>query len=54
MSGKKGMKPYPKAVKLETIRLFYEDGLTRREIEEHLEKKTNRCRSRSARYYFSG
>lgn len=36
MSGKKGMKPYPKAVKLEALRLFYEDGLTRREIEEKL------------------
>ena len=36
MSGKKGMKPYPKAVKLEAIRLFYEGGLTRREIEEKL------------------
>jgi len=36
MSGKKGMKPYPKSVKLEAIRLFYEEGLTRREIEERL------------------
>jgi transposase len=36
MSGKKGMKRYPKAVKLEAIRLFYEGGLTRREIEEKL------------------
>lgn len=36
MSGKKGMKPYPKAVKQEAIRLFYEGGLTRREIEEKL------------------
>ena len=36
MSGKKGMKPYPKAVKLEAIRLFYEEGLTRREIREKL------------------
>lgn len=36
MPGKKGMKPYPKTVKPEAIRLFYEDGLTRREIEEKL------------------
>jgi transposase len=36
MAGKKGMKPYPKAVKLEAIRLFYEGGLTRRAIEEKL------------------
>jgi transposase-like protein len=36
MSGKKGMKPYPKEVKLEAIHLFYEGGLTRREIEEKL------------------
>ena len=30
------MKPYPKSVKLEAIRLFYEDGLTYREIREKL------------------
>ncbi len=36
MSGKKGMKPYPKAVKLEAVRLFYEEGLTRQETVENL------------------
>jgi len=36
MSGKKGMKPYPKAVKLEAVRLFYEEGLTRQETAEKL------------------
>jgi transposase-like protein len=36
MAGKKGMKPYPKSVKLEAVRLFYEEGLTRREIRERL------------------
>ena len=36
MAGKKGMKPYPKSVKLEAIRLFHEEGLTRREIREKL------------------
>lgn len=45
MSGKKGMKPYPKAVKLEAIRLFYEEGLTRREIEEKLGLTQGRVKS---------
>ncbi len=36
MAGKKGMKPYPKSVKLEAVRLFYEEGLTRQEAAERL------------------
>ena len=36
MSGKKGMKPYPKAVKLEAVRLFCGEGLTRQEVAERL------------------
>lgn len=36
MSGKKGMKPYAKSVKLEAIRLFYDEGLTRDQITEKL------------------
>lgn len=32
MSGKKGMKNYPKEVKLEAVRMFLEEGMTRREI----------------------
>jgi len=36
MSGKKGMKHHPKAVKLEAVRLFFEEGMTRAEIKEAL------------------
>ncbi len=32
MSGKKGMKPYPVELKLEAIRLYYEEGKTRAEV----------------------
>ena len=32
MSGKPGMKHYPAEVKLEAVRLFYEEGKTRAEI----------------------
>jgi transposase-like protein len=32
MAGKKGMKTYPVEVKLEAVRLFYEEGKTRAEI----------------------
>lgn len=37
MSGKKGMKKYPAEVKLEAMRLFYEEGKTRAEITDLLE-----------------
>jgi len=37
MSGKKGMVHYPLDVKLEAVRLFYEEGKTRAEIKEALE-----------------
>ena len=36
MSGKKGMKPYPIELKLEAVRLYYEEGKTRAEITELL------------------
>ncbi len=32
MSGKKGMKHYPREVKLEVVRMFFEEGMTRAEI----------------------
>ena len=32
MAGKKGMKHYPRELKLEAMRMFYEDGKTRKEI----------------------
>jgi transposase-like protein len=36
MSGKKGMLPYPIELKLEAVRLYYEEGKTRAEITELL------------------
>ena len=36
MSGKKGMKHYPKELKLESVRMFFEEGMTRAEITEAL------------------
>jgi len=36
MPGNKGSKHYPREVKLEAIRLFYEEGKTRAEITEFL------------------
>ena len=32
MAGKKGMKAYPAEVKLEAVRLFYEEGYTRAQV----------------------
>ncbi len=32
MAGKKGMKRYPAEVKLEAVRLFYEEGYTRAQV----------------------
>ena len=32
MSDKKGMKPSPREVKLEAVRMFFEEGMTRAEI----------------------
>jgi len=32
MSGKKGMRKYPVELKLEAIRLYYEEGKTRAEV----------------------
>jgi transposase len=37
MAGKKGMTHYAREVKLEAVRLFYEEGKTRSEITEQLE-----------------
>ena len=36
MSGKKGMKHYPAEMKMEAVRLFYEEGKTRAEITQIL------------------
>jgi len=36
MSGKKGMKHYPREVKQEALRMFLEEGMTRAEITEAL------------------
>jgi transposase len=36
MSGKKGMKHYPQEVKLEAVRLFFEEGMTRAEVTKAL------------------
>ena|SRR6266702_1982369 len=36
MSGKKGMRKYPVELKLEAVRLYYEEGKTRAEITELL------------------
>jgi len=36
MAGKKGMKHYPLEMKLEAMRMFYEEGKTRKEITEAL------------------
>jgi transposase-like protein len=36
MAGKKGMEHYPKEVKLEAVRLFYEEGKTQAEITKEL------------------
>jgi len=36
MSGKKGMIQYPKEVKLEAVRMFFEEGVTRAEIAKAL------------------
>lgn len=32
MSGKKGMKHYPKEVKVEAVRMFFEEGMSRSEV----------------------
>jgi len=36
MSGKKGMRHYPQEVKLEAVRLFFEEGMTHAEITKAL------------------
>lgn len=36
MSGKKGMRHYPQEVKLEAVRLFFEEGMTRAEVTKAL------------------
>lgn len=37
MAGKKGMKHYPREIKLEAVRLFFEEGMTKREITQALD-----------------
>jgi len=37
MSGKKGMKHYPREVKIEAVRMFFKEGMTRAEITTALE-----------------
>ena len=32
MAGKKGMKQYPRELKLEAMRMFFEEGMTKKEI----------------------
>ncbi len=44
MAGKKGMKHYPVAVKLEAVRLILEEGLTKKEIRERLGLTKGRVR----------
>jgi len=36
MAGKKGMKHYPRELKLEAMRLFFEEGMPQKEIKETL------------------
>ena len=36
MAGKKGMKHYPQEIKLEAVRLYFEEGMTQREITQAL------------------
>ena len=43
MSGKKGMKHYPKEVKLESVRMFFEEGMTRAEITSALNLRRAGC-----------
>jgi len=42
MAGKKGMKHYPLELKLEAMRLFYEEGKTQKEITRLLEIRSPR------------
>lgn len=42
MSGKKGMKNYPKEVKLEAVRMFLEEGMTGKEIKAALGLRNKR------------
>ena len=37
MAGKKGMKHYPRELKLEAVRMFFEEGMTRMEITQALD-----------------
>ena len=42
MTGQTGSTPYSRAVKLEVVRLFYEEGMTRRAIAEELGLRNQR------------
>jgi transposase-like protein len=51
MAGKKGVKDYPVEVKLEAVRLFYEEGKTRAEITQALGLRSDRRVEKWVRVY---
>ena len=51
MSGRKGIGHYRLEVKLEAVRLFYEEGKTRQEISDALGLTSGECVERWARRY---
>lgn len=51
MSGIKGMIHHPVGVKLEAVRMFYEEGMTRQEISAALGLSSGECVERWVRRY---
>ncbi len=51
MAGKKGMKHYPPELKLEAVRLFYEEGKTRKQVTQALKIRDPECVKRWLRQY---
>jgi transposase len=51
MSGIKGMVHYPVEVKLEAVRLFYEEGMTHQQISDALGLSSGECVERWLRRY---
>jgi transposase len=51
MSGRKGIGHYPIEIKLEAIRLYYEEGKSRREISDTLGLTSGECVERWVRRY---
>ncbi len=43
MLGKKGMKHYPIVLKLEAVRMFFEEGMTCAEIADALKLRSEGC-----------